>query len=295
MVDEATAERAAYESVVAFRLGRDVVEASGEDTTGYLQGQLSQDLLPIPSGGSRWSLLLQPQGKVDTWLRATLLDGERWLLDTDPGAGPAMVARLERFRLRMRVAFSPLEWSLVALRGPRSDRVEVPAGLVVADPGWPGVEGRDLLGPSPAVPAGVPEGPAPVHEVLRLRCGVPAMGRELTERTIPAEAGIVERSVSFTKGCYVGQELVARIDSRGSNTPRRLQVLLVTGDAVPEPGAAVGLDDGSPAGEVTSAATSTQVGVVALAYLKRGVGTGAQVTVATAAGPAPARVVAAPV
>ena len=279
MLDAVQSEIAASATVVAFRLRRDVVEVTGDDATTYLQGQLSQDVVSIPVGGSAWSLLLQPQGKVDTWLRLTRLDQDRWLCDTDPGAGTSMVTRLERFKLRTRISLQPLEWSMLALRGPGSERLAVPEGCVVADPAWPTIPGRDMLGPDPAVDGDVPEGDPVAYEVLRIRQGIPAMGSELTERTIPAEAGIVDRSVSFTKGCYVGQELVARIDSRGNNTPRRLLGLRLEGEALPPIGATV-TADGGDAGEVTSVARSAVAGTVALAYLRRGIGPGALVEVA---------------
>jgi tRNA-modifying protein YgfZ len=270
MLDAASAELAVATSAVAFRLDRDVVVAEGADATAYLQGQLSQDLGAIAPGSSAWTFLLQPQGKVEAWLRLTHLADDRWLLDTDPGAGPGMQARLERFKLRMQVTFTPMAWAMVAVRGPGSGVVAVPPALVAADPAWPGIDGVDLLGPDPAPPAGVPEGDPAAFTALRVRAGVPAMGAELDDRTIPAEAAVVDRSVSFTKGCYVGQELVARIDSRGSNTPRRLRGLVVEGDAVPTPGTEVCVA-GAVVGHVTSAARSAVSGVVALAYLKRGV------------------------
>ena len=98
--------------------------------------------------------------------------------------------------------------------------------------------------------------------------GVPAMGHELDDATIPAEVGqwIVDESVSFTKGCFVGQELVARIDSRGGNVPRRLRVLVMD-EAVHE-GMAVEAD--GPAGNVTTAAVSAVHGPVALGVLRSG-------------------------
>jgi tRNA-modifying protein YgfZ len=293
MLDPAEVERRVASTTVAFRVARDAVEATGPDVTTYLQGQLSQDLTSLAEGSSRWSLLLQPQGKVDTWLRVTNLGPERWLLDTDPGAGEHLIARLERFKLRTKATFEPLEWSMVALRGPGSGEVAAPAGCVAVDPEWPGTVGRDLLGPDPSIPDGVAEGDHAGYEVLRVRAGVPAMGRELTERTIPAEAGVVERSVSFTKGCYVGQELVARIDSRGSHTPRRLLGLLVDGDAAPDAGAPV-TADGAEVGAVTSAVHSAELGPIALAYLRRVVEMGATVQVAAGTLVTSARVVALP-
>jgi folate-binding protein YgfZ len=119
----------------------------------------------------------------------------------------------------------------------------------------------------------VGEGTLEQYEALRIECGVPAMGRELTDRTIPAEAGqsVIDRSVSFTKGCYTGQELVARIDSRGGNVPRRLRGLVLDGEGLPAPGAAVRVGD-DEVGTVTSAAWSDRLdAVIALAYVKRDV------------------------
>ncbi len=100
---------------------------------------------------------------------------------------------------------------------------------MVAD--WPGLPGGDLVGESPEAPAGVAMCGMDAYEAVRIEAGIPVMGRELDERTIPAEAGVVDMSVSFTKGCYTGQELVARIDSRGGNVPRRLRGLVLADGA----------------------------------------------------------------
>jgi aminomethyltransferase len=110
---------------------------------------------------------------------------------------------------------------------------------------------------------------AGAYEVVRIEAGVPTMGAELTERTIPAEAGIVERTVSFTKGCFTGQELVARIDSRAGKVPRHLRGVVLADAAAPA-GAALMLD-GQQVGQLTSAAATPNGGAVALAYVKRGV------------------------
>jgi folate-binding protein YgfZ len=99
------------------------------------------------------------------------------------------------------------------------------------------------------------------------------MGREISESTIPAELGqwVIDQSVSFTKGCFTGQELVARIDSRGGNVPKRLRVIDVQGEATPPVGAALTVD-GKPAGELTSVAVSADSGrAVALAFVPRAI------------------------
>jgi folate-binding protein YgfZ len=127
---------------------------------------------------------------------------------------------------------------------------------------------------------------AAATEAERIRAGVPAMGDELDESTIPAEVGqwFIDASVSFTKGCYTGQELVARIDSRGSNVPRHLRVLAVEGDIEVPVGAEVVVGD-TVVGRVTSSADGA-----ALAYVKRTVAPPAAVTLRWEGGSAPATI-----
>ena len=121
-----------------------------------------------------------------------------------------------------------------------------------------------------------------LDEAARIESGVPAMGAEIDERTIPAETGWVDASVSFTKGCFVGQELVARMDSRTAEPPRRLVRLCVEAPV----DAAVGKGDpiesqGNAVGEITSAAWSEPAqNLVALGYVKRGTDLAAPVSVA---------------
>jgi folate-binding protein YgfZ len=105
--------------------------------------------------------------------------------------------------------------------------------------------------------------------VLRIEAGLPAMGAELTDRTIPAEAGLIERAVSLTKGCYTGQELVARIDARGGHVPRHLRGVIVDG-AIPAPGDALTVE-GREVGTVTSGAAHPDGHGVGLAYVRRDV------------------------
>jgi tRNA-modifying protein YgfZ len=143
----------------------------------------------------------------------------------------------------------------------------------VAPAGWPGVDGVDLLGRAVEPPPGVPEVDASVYESLRIRSGVPRMGAELTDATIPAEAGrwVIDGSVSFAKGCFTGQELVARIDSRGGHVPRQLRGLITGAEELPPVGAPV-VVDGAEVGRVTSAAPAPGTGrALALAYVGRAV------------------------
>jgi len=277
----------------AVELPRDFVRAAGPDVITFLQGQLSQDVAGLAVGASTWALLLQPQGKVVAFLRVLRTGEEEVVLETDAGFGPAVVERLSRFKLRVRCGLDPLDWKCIAVRGPAShEAVDHGTGtVVVAD--WPGLFGADLVGESPEPPS-VQFCSLEAYEVVRIEAGIPVMGRELDEGTIPAEAGIVDMSVSFTKGCYTGQELVARIDSRGGNVPRRLRGIVLGGGASPPVGAAVS-SDGKEVGRLTSVAFSPGLGAtVALAYVRRAVEPPAEVVVEWEGGSSPASVEALP-
>jgi tRNA-modifying protein YgfZ len=282
----------------AFPLGRDVFAVRGDDAESYLQGQLSQDVTALAVGASADALLLQPDGKLTALLRLTRVDAQGFVLDTDAGFGDAMIARLKKFLLRSKVEIERLDWRCLALRG--TGVVATAAGLltVLEEAGamalpfeWNGWSGIDLLGPKDLVldpSAGTfPEGITPCErdafESCRIVSGIPAMGSELTDKTIAAEAGaaLVDRSVSFTKGCYTGQELVARLDSRGNNVPRRLVGVVgperlafgmtlhaVAGEADSDSEPDVLTD--KVVGTITSAAWSPELGAwAALAYLHR--------------------------
>ncbi len=255
-------------SVIA-ETARDVVSVTGNDAAVFLQGQISQDVESLEVGDVAWSLLLSPQGKVDAWFRLTRNHGDTFLIDVDAGFGAAVVARLQRFCLRTDADFQLLPgWRMLAVRGTEVD-VDADAELR-AEVTWPGWSGVDLLGLKLSPPAGLVLASPQQFEAARIRAGWPRMGRELTERTIPAEiGGLVEVSVSFTKGCYTGQELVARIGSRGGNVPRPLRLLEISGCAEVPVGTAVNVD-GEKVGEITSAALDLDQGVtVALAPVHR--------------------------
>jgi folate-binding protein YgfZ len=255
-------------------LPRDMLAVSGPDAVEYLQGQCSQDVATLADGESADALLLSPQGKVDASIRVTRTGSDAFLIDTDAGFGEAAQARLLRFRLRVKVDIEPVPWVCLAIRGPESGSVP-PA----SDPGmfrlpveWPGLSGFDLIGPAPSLPETVRPCGIGAWEAARIEAGIPVMGREVTENTIPAEAGLVERSVSFTKGCFTGQELVARLDARGTKVARRLCGIVVDDpERLPPVGATVHTTDGEhQVGQLTSVAWSPGLRTtVALATLQR--------------------------
>jgi folate-binding protein YgfZ len=266
---------------------RDVVSVSGPDAARYLQGQLSQDVVAMASS-SAWSFLLAPSGKVDAWLRVHRLDEEHYLLETDPGWGDVIAARLRRFLLRTKADISdPKRRVLLQTRwDPSIARfgADDSENSVLCAPVGPSVVGIDKLILDDADitefenrPDSVPSGS---FERYRIAHGIIRMGSELNDDTIPGEAGawVIDASVSFTKGCYTGQELVARIDSRGNNVPHPLRLLELGVDA--EVGDEVFLD-GTAVGVITSAVPSLNDALppLALARVGRSVVEGSQVAV----------------
>ena len=240
---------------------RDAVRVAGDDAEAYLQGQCSQDVGALAPGASAWTFLLQPSGKVDVLARVTR-QADGFVLDTDGGFGDALAERLRRFLLRTKATVEPLAWRCIAVRNPGPRLVTMGAALI-ARADWHGQPGFDILGATVEPPLGATRIEPPAYERLRVEAGWPAMGAELTADTIPAESGIVAEAASFTKGCYTGQELVARIDSRGGHVPRLLRHVRLTRPA--KPGTALHVDD-KEVGRLTSVAAT-----LALAYVSRAV------------------------
>ena len=289
--------RADYEALRhgagAVTRARDVLVITGPDATEFLQGQLSQDVTALAPGAVSSSLLLQPDGKLHCRLRVSRRAPETFVCDLAGGLGEGAMARLARFRLRVAVDLLVRNLTMLAVRGgaappaPTSlldgddgdDTAAEKLGdggddprkpLVVAEVNWGSVSGWDLVAEEVSLPDGVRNCGPEALEAVRIEAGVPATGRELTEGLIPAEAGVVADTVSFTKGCYVGQELVARIDSRGGNTPRRLRGVVLHDAALPPSGTELTDAAGSTIGRITSSAFSPGLETaIALAYVHR--------------------------
>ena len=276
------------DAAVVDRPDRGAVLVAGPDALSFLQALVSADLDPLADGDGTHSLLLTPQGKLDVDFRLLRVGDDAWL-DADPGYGPRLAASLNRFRIRVKADVTDRsdEWHTISLIGPqvfdRFTAVPVPAALH-AHAAWGDVRtvrterGLDVIGPRAAVGAArdqlVIEGWQLVGPVafaaFRIETGLPGQPDELDDATIPQEAFLERDAVSFTKGCFLGQELVCRIDSRGHVNRFLRKLVPVDGPrsgAGPGPGAEI-VVDGKVVGTVTSVAPP-ELPVGALGYVRR--------------------------
>ena len=281
---------------VLARIERDLVVVFGPDATSFLQSLLSQDLDPVAVGDVTHALLLEPKGKLVVDLRAAHVAADEWWCVCEAGFAAALAAGLKRFRIRVKVEIEDrsAEVASIALRGPDAAGLAAkvtgsPAALVSVRVDWAGDAGVELLG-APAdvdavagalAAAGAVEITEAEYEMRRVEAGAPRQGYDIDESTIAQEAFLERDAVSFTKGCFLGQELVCRIDSRGhvNRVLRRLRA-----DAPVERGAVVIADD-KEVGTVSTAA-----GAVALATIRRAVEPGQTVSVRLPTGDVAARV-----
>jgi folate-binding protein YgfZ len=241
---------------------RGFVSLRGPDAEDYLQRMVSNDVAALGTGESCDALLLTPKARVIALLRVLRRAPEDFLLLTEPWLAETVRAQLLRARFAAKVAIDVERHDSCLVLG---DDAEPPTGALFAANVDYGVPGYELIDAEP--PAGLPRLSELELEVLRIGAGTPRIGREVDDRVLPAEAGLVERAVSFTKGCYPGQEPIARLHYRG-HVNRGLRVLAIEGDELPEYDAGLTLD-GKAIGRVTSAAVGPDGDVVALAYVRR--------------------------
>jgi tRNA-modifying protein YgfZ len=253
---------------------RAFVRVSGPSAEEYLQRMVSNDVAELAPGDTCDALLLTPKARVIAPVRVVRRMQDDYLLLTEPELGEVVHDHLLRFRFAARAEIALEEHdSFVALGD-----LSVPEGVLA-------VPSRDYGVPSLEVVDGArPDGAEPVDaeelERLRIAAGTPAFGREIDERVLPAEAGLVERAVSLTKGCYPGQEPIARLHYRG-HANRGLRRLLLEAAEPPAPETEIRLD-GKVVGRVTSAVRSNGR-VLALGYLRKEVPEDARLDVGGAA------------
>jgi tRNA-modifying protein YgfZ len=270
------------------------VVVTGPDAVKFVDALVSQDVTALADGEGGHSLLLSPQGKLVVDFRVLRVGDELWC-DTEPGFGSVLADGLNRFRIRVKaeVTDRSASWGRLSVRGadalanapvtvadrPHAHVAWGDGGLRVVRADWPdGTPGYDVVGPLAALDAALetalavlgPVRSADEYERARISAGVPAQGVDTDEKTIPQEALLERTAVSFTKGCFLGQELVCRIDSFGrvNKLLRRigLGAPAAAGDGIEHEGRVVGV--------LTSVA-----GDLALGYVRRDVAVPAAVTV----------------
>jgi tRNA-modifying protein YgfZ len=289
--------RALREEAGFARLERGWINVAGADAAEYLQGQLTNDIEALPPGGGAYSALLDRKGRMQADMRVLRLSDDELLIETEPEARDACARHLTMYSVGREVTVTSLAETpaVISVVGPAAASLTgLPplrtendhdlgdlGGLAVrvVRTAW----GLDLIA-APEHAEGLERaleerGVAPVSadalEILRVEGGRPRFGREMTQETIPQEAGINDRAVSFTKGCYIGQEPVARMYHRGRPN-RRLRGLKMS--APMSPGEPV-ISGDKEVGRLATSVTSPRLGPIALAILRREVEAGDRLVV----------------
>ncbi len=203
---------------------RDVVLVQGDDAATFLHSQLAQDIAGLGVGETAHSLLLEPTGHVHSIVRVVRHSDTVFTLDCDSPYGESIITRLRRFVLRSRVTLTVAGWSVRAYRG---DGAVQAVGQVsgAARVAWGSPDAVDVIGPVGSHPA-VGDATEAAHvDMLRVDACWPRLGVDVLVGDVPATTGMLAVAVSFTKGCYPGQELVERMDSRGADAPVNLRVV----------------------------------------------------------------------
>jgi len=261
----------------------------GSEAAEFLQGQVTNDVESLAPGSGCYAALLTHKGKLRADMR--ILRGQDWIwLDGEPQALPVLAHTVKTYSLGRQVTWQDVTGcrSILSLVGPRSrERLDVdpPAdenafvegehGLyVTTDLGVDVIcDAADADGVRAAL--GVEAVPEEAAECVRIESGRPRLGYDMDGDTIPQEAGVNERAVSFTKGCYVGQETVARLHYKGKPN-RHLRGLRLSEPV--ERGAEMSLD-GKVVGRVGSTCVSPVLGPIALALVRREASPGDRVDV----------------
>lgn len=232
------------------RRPRDFVGVRGADAATYLQAMVSNDVEALGPGESCEALLLTPKARVIAPLVVLRRTADDFLLLTEEGLGERVRATLLRSRFAAKCGIDPEEHTSVVVLG-GSD------GIPTADFGIPAVEVLD--GDFD------PTLDDDELDLRRIRAGTPRFGREIDDRVLPAEAGLDVRAIDFEKGCYPGQEPIARQHFRG-RVNRTLRALAIDGSELPDYDAELTVED-KVVGRVTSAARDGAA-VAALGYVR---------------------------
>ena len=302
--DPAREQRALTEGLVLVdRANRGVVKVTGQDRLSWLHSLTSQHLERLAPGRTEEALILSPQGHLEHHLSLTD-DGTATWIHVEPHTAKALVDYLDSMRFMLRVTVEdlsgelgvltlagplPAEGGVIARTGAGGARPAAP-DVVGGMGGGPGGEsevaavldgpfGTDLIaapGAAARLAAAYPVAGLWAFEAARIAARVPRPGLDTDHKTLPHEVGRIETAVHLNKGCYRGQETVARIHNIG-HPPRRLVFLHLDGsvDRLPAHGAPLTLADGSQVGFVGSAARHFELGPIGLGLVKRSLDPGA--------------------
>jgi folate-binding protein YgfZ len=292
------------EAGVVERSERGNLDVVGPDALEYLQGQITSDVQGLDPGRGCYAALLNPKGRILADMRILLRRADEVWLDAEDAALGVLRSKLDMYRIGrdVEIADRTAERRILSLVGPRSRALcgakPPPDEHAFVDEEFEGSRvvvvstnsGVDLLAEASVIADVkarlVARGATPVEpeaiEIVRIESGRPRHGLDMSDENLPGEVGLEERAVSFTKGCYVGQEPVARMHYRGHPNRRlrglRLAEPAARGDAVSK--------DGKQVGAVTSTCISPELGPIALALVRREVVPGSNVAVGTGERPA---------
>lgn len=252
-----------------------LLEFTGPDAIRFLNGQLTQDVqLVASSQRALAACITDHKGKLQfrVWLHAR---GDAILVEGPEGNAADLEARLTRYLIADEVEVADLsgEWQLQHLIDAGADLPELPADALLLESDRFGSGGEDYWFRADSEAEALSDIPlleGDALEALRIGRGIPAWGRELTEGLLPPEAGLEASDISYSKGCYIGQEVISRIKSAGMLNRRLSRIGFDA--ALPIEGLELVHTEGKPAGEITSVSPLPEGSRRrALGYLKRGV------------------------
>ena len=279
------------------RSSQGAIALTGGDRASFLHALLTNDIAGLAKGHGVYAAYLTPQGRMISDMRV-IETGRRMLLGVERDVAAPLAARLDKlvFSEDVEVKDVTSDVTAIGVHGPSAarmiqratgisvidlagqyDNITVEAVTIVRDDAL-GLPGYDVYVPTgradamraKLVEAGAVSANEETGETLRIEAGRPRFGMDMNTDTIPLEAGLDERAISFTKGCYVGQEVIIRVMHRGhGRVARRLVSIVLSDGPVPDRGSKIQSGD-RIVGEITSAAASPKLGApLALGYVQR--------------------------
>jgi folate-binding protein YgfZ len=251
---------------------------AGADTLRFLNGQISNDLRKATTELAIQASLLSAKGKMNANVFIST-EADSFVLDADPEVREELPARIERYVIADDVQIEDVtdRFGILHVTGERAPVSSLPSRVVRADrfgcPAWDiWVERPELEQVRRELSASLTFCDEDCAEVFRIEQGIPRWGRELTDQIIPTEANLEATSIDYSKGCYIGQEVISRIKMSGQTNKRLCGLISISGAPL-QPGLRLTPEDGGgqEVGWITSAARSARLNrEIALGYVKRG-------------------------